>query len=66
MQLLESMKSELFHLWNRAIEANTPEIREKLMNEYRQTYRRYKKQVRFIGAIADVGPRAQKEQQIQN
>ncbi|MBK7963843.1 MAG: hypothetical protein IPK04_23195 [Bdellovibrionales bacterium] len=66
MQLLENMKSELSQLWDRAIKANTPEIREKLMREYRQNYRRYKRQVRFFGAMEDFEPRVHIEQQTQN
>lgn len=57
MQLIENMESELSEIWGQAINADNFEIRNTLMKEYRKRYRTYKKQILFMNALGDIGPK---------
>jgi hypothetical protein len=51
MPLLVEMKAELGKIWKRTVYADNWREREQYLSEYREKYRRYKKQIEFSKAI---------------
>jgi hypothetical protein len=53
MELLTKMKMDLNNLWGQAITSKDFEKRTELIEQYKSSYRKYKKQIRFLEAMVD-------------